>query len=132
MSRDSQLEAIRKVYLGTGETTYKNFANSITLNGFLISKPTFKTCYNGKEIALFNLFQLDRKSYRIFICKSFAQNVIDSLKQVKSVCLINCLGMLANTPRSRFSFQIEQIMITHTYDFALDEPYNEQKIQTTE
>lgn len=125
MASSELLDKIRFNYYGDGY--YRNYTNSISINGWLTNKPIVKKLDNGKRMIIFAIFQVNKTGYKSFLCKSFSETVINALLDTKNVSLINCLGMLANTPKSRFAIQIEEISISHEYlDIPLEKEYTKE------
>ena len=105
---------------------YQNFANSVIVSGLLIMKPN-KFPVGGTTMMTFMLFQINQRKYETYRCQTFANNVMEELEKVDSVCLVNALGRLYYGSGG-YLIQIEEIKITSSYpDIKLEPPYKVEK-----
>ena len=102
------------IYGGTNKT-YK-FANTLTLNGFLIAKPNVYELGTGQEFIVFTIMQLrpNGKS-RFYTCISNATSVKELLLGQEYVAFINILAKVQRGKNKSLQAQVENVEIA--YDF---------------
>lgn len=103
---------------------YHKYTNMVQLNGYLLSQPRHTILKNGKEIVTFYLLQLHLGTFVYYPCQTFAKGVIGKLDKVKKCSLVNVLGRLVYSKNSRYSFQVEEILVSHEFpELDIEPPY---------
>lgn len=121
-----KINAIRKSLFV--DDRYHNYSHSVVLQGWLIASPIIRVAFNGKRVANFFVYQVNERGYKAFSCITYSEPIIKALLDTKQVCLINCLGLLTYSSKTRYNVQIEEIEITHLFeDIPLDPPYTEEE-----
>lgn len=95
------------------DKVHVKYANCVTLNGYLLTKP-FETMF-ASELSMFWLVQVGEFRCEIYPCQAYAKTVIEELRKIKNVCLVNVLGRLVKNTRNKkvpISVQVEEIAIT--------------------
>lgn len=107
---------------------YHKYTNVVQLNGYLLSQPKYTTLKNGNEIATFYLLQLHLGTFVYYPCQSFSKTVIEKLKKVTKCSLVNVLGRLVYSKNARYSFQVEEILVSHEFpELTIEPPYEREK-----
>lgn len=112
-----------------GVSMNEKYANSLQINGFVLQKPRFiKHEETGHESCSFIVHQLNRDMYGIkdktYSMISYLPSIIEKVKQIDSVCFVNCLARLEwNSKRLSYTPVIHTIEITSIFDKELLPPY---------
>lgn len=128
MAKQSVLEKInlirKSVFI---DDRNRNYAHSVTLQGWLIASPIIRVAFNGKRVANFFIYQVNERGYKAYSCITYSEPIIKELQEVKECSLVNCLGLLTYSSKTRYNVQVEEIAITHSFvDIAIDPPYSEE------
>lgn len=119
MDKRTTGEVIQKVeesYI-TQPDKYRNYANSVTINGFLINRPRKFVTDGGKEMRIFSLVQIEKnKSTKFFSCQTFAKSVIEELDSLECATLVNALGMISSQKTGKLKLKIEEVSCTHSFE----------------
>lgn len=90
-------------------------------------KPTIHKFENNIEIVGFLLYQISKSKYECYRCQAFSKKVIEEIKGIKNVSLINCLGRLVYKNKNYF-IQVEEIIVSNEFsDIPLSEMEKENK-----
>ena len=115
MTRFSEIRDYLFQVIYGGNKNYK-FANTLTLNGFLVAKPNVYETATGREFIIFTLMQLRPSgNARYFTCYSSEKGVMDSLLKAEYVCFVNILAKVQRVKHKTLQAQVESIEIA--YDF---------------
>lgn len=107
---------------------YHKYTNMVQLNGYLMSQPRKTVLKNGKTIATFYLLQLHLGTFVYYPCQAFAKSVIEKLDKVQKCSLVNVLGRLVYSQNARYSFQVEEILVSHEFpELTIEPPYEREK-----
>ena len=116
MSKFSEIKdyLFNVIYGGTNKT-YK-FANTLTLNGFIISKPNVYELGTGLEYVAFTIMQLrpNGKSH-FYTCMSCNTSVKETLNNLTNVSFVNILAKVQRSKKKNLQVQVENLEIA--YDF---------------
>ena len=116
MTKFSEIrQYIYDICYGGNKKDYK-FANTITLNGFLVSKPNVYELGTGQEYIVFTLMQIQPNfNAQYFTCVSNSHKVKEQLLNVKYLSFVNVLAKARRNKNKGLHAQVEMIEIS--YDF---------------
>lgn len=129
MNIDEKIDFIRQSRFIDGK--YHRYTNSIQINGFLISKPIETTLANGKQIMTFYIMQILKMGYSLYHCQVFSKPIQEQIRNIENCSFINVLGRLVYSKKTRYSLQVEEILVSHEYldkGMELEPPYQKKEI----
>lgn len=116
MTKFSEIrQYIYDIIYGGNNKNYK-FANTITLNGFLVSKPNIYELGTGQEYIVFTLMQIQPNfNAQYFTCVSNSHKVKEQLLNLKHLSFVNVLAKARRNKNKGLHAQVETIEITYEF-----------------
>ena len=133
MDINEKIEKIRQSRFIDGR--FHKYTNSVQINGFLISKPTELDLKTGQHLMTFYIMQILQYGYNIYHCQVFSKPIQEQIRNITNCSLINVLGRLVYSKNSRYSLQVEEILVSHEYvdkDMELEPPYQKKEKKDNE
>ena len=113
MNIDEKIERLRQSRFIDGK--YHKYTNSVQINGFLVRKPSEADLITGQHVMTFYILQILQCGYNIYHCQTFSKPIQDQIRQITNCSLINVLGRLVYSKNSRYSLQVEEILVSHEF-----------------